>query len=475
MTLLKRRKKTISTVYIIYYSVQTQKRIIASHIKIKTKMKVKNLLLAGLAVAAMTACSNNDEVIDNGSQLTGEKASMQIKLKFSDITRGVTQGGNDKGENVEFKATTITALLVYGGTERVVYPDIKLQEVSGNTNIATTNPFSVAAGNNVEVYVFVNPVSNSLKDLTSKNLKTMTIGTQSLPSKSIDYLTSGIAQSDNFMMSNEGGKAGKVDIIAGSADNEVAVSVERICAKLDERSGLESYSLKNQSAKGKAITIKMINHTYTNLNSDSYILGGNESSWAGGFLQAYDANALPTTYTWKACSAPEGEEAISSAVTYCLENTQNTDIAEYTSVLYEGQVYFGDSKTAAPTFYVANKFEKVEGANEDKAVAYIYEDWASLKADFQNLDDQYETNQAELAKFGVKMYKEGKCYYVAPIQHEGKGNTILRNNWYQLTVNTINDLGNTIPTVPPTDEPEAKLTLKVSIKPWAVQINSIDL
>ena len=321
-------------------------------------MKVKNLLLAGLAVAAMTACSNNDEVIDNGSQLTGEKASMQIKLKFSDITRGVTQGGNDKGENVEFKATTITALLVYGGTERVVYPEIKLQEVSGNTNIATTNPFSVAAGNNVEVYVFVNPVSNSLKDLTSKNLKTMTIGTQSLPSKSIDYLTSGIAQSDNFMMSNEGGKAGKVDIIAGSADNEVAVSVERICAKLDERSVLESYSLKNQSAKGKAITIKMINHTYTNLNSDSYILGGNESSWAGGFLQAYDANALPTTYTWKACSAPEGEEAISSAVTYCLENTQNTDIAEYTSVLYEGQVYFGDSKTAAPTFYVANKFEK---------------------------------------------------------------------------------------------------------------------
>ena len=36
-----------------------KKRIIASHIKIKTKMKVKNLLLAGLAVAAMTACSND--------------------------------------------------------------------------------------------------------------------------------------------------------------------------------------------------------------------------------------------------------------------------------------------------------------------------------------------------------------------------------------------------------------------------------
>lgn len=39
-------------------------------------MKVKNLLLAGLAVAAMTACSNNDidEIVDNGTQpTTGEK------------------------------------------------------------------------------------------------------------------------------------------------------------------------------------------------------------------------------------------------------------------------------------------------------------------------------------------------------------------------------------------------------------------
>ena len=43
-------------------------------------MKVKNLLLAGLAVAAMTACSNNDEIIDNGVQTTTEEASMRINL-----------------------------------------------------------------------------------------------------------------------------------------------------------------------------------------------------------------------------------------------------------------------------------------------------------------------------------------------------------------------------------------------------------
>ena len=38
-------------------------------------MKVKNLLLAGLAVAAMTACSNDiDEIVDNGIQTPTEEA-----------------------------------------------------------------------------------------------------------------------------------------------------------------------------------------------------------------------------------------------------------------------------------------------------------------------------------------------------------------------------------------------------------------
>ena len=41
-------------------------------------MKVKNLLLAGLAVAAMTACSNNDEIIDNGVQTPTEDLFSKI-------------------------------------------------------------------------------------------------------------------------------------------------------------------------------------------------------------------------------------------------------------------------------------------------------------------------------------------------------------------------------------------------------------
>lgn len=45
-------------------------------------MKVKNLLLAGLAVAAMTACSNDiDEIVDNGNQTPTEEASMKLYFR----------------------------------------------------------------------------------------------------------------------------------------------------------------------------------------------------------------------------------------------------------------------------------------------------------------------------------------------------------------------------------------------------------
>ena len=48
-------------------------------------MKVKNLLLAGLAVAAMTACSNeNDEIVNNGNQ-NPETAFMPVSYTHLDV------------------------------------------------------------------------------------------------------------------------------------------------------------------------------------------------------------------------------------------------------------------------------------------------------------------------------------------------------------------------------------------------------
>ena len=51
---------------------------------------------------------------------------------------------------------------------------------------------------------------------------------------------------------------------------------------------------------------------------------------------------------------------------------------------------------------------------------------------------------------------------------------IARNNWYQLKVTSIADLGYPKP-VPPTPENETKLMMSVTIAPWTIHINNVGL
>ena len=70
-----------------------KKTIITSRIKLKTKMKVRNLLLAGLAAVAMTACSNeNDETVDNGQVQGTENALIQLGISYPVTTRATEEG-----------------------------------------------------------------------------------------------------------------------------------------------------------------------------------------------------------------------------------------------------------------------------------------------------------------------------------------------------------------------------------------------
>ena len=62
-------------------------------------MKVRNLLLAGLAIVAMAGCSN-EEVTDNGQEQGNKNASMQVSFSFPQGTTGVREV--DKGSEAEY-------------------------------------------------------------------------------------------------------------------------------------------------------------------------------------------------------------------------------------------------------------------------------------------------------------------------------------------------------------------------------------
>ena len=65
-------------------------------------MKVRNLLLAGLAAVAMTACSNeNDETVDNGQVQGTENALIQLGISYPVTTRAT-----EEERNIAYKKQT---------------------------------------------------------------------------------------------------------------------------------------------------------------------------------------------------------------------------------------------------------------------------------------------------------------------------------------------------------------------------------
>ena len=113
--------------------------------------------------------------------------------------------------------------------------------------------------------------------------------------------------------------------------------------------------------------------------------------------------------------------------------------------------------------------------NEGNAteVQTIYKNWADMKADFAGLSET-EGDAEYLKNNDIVKYEDGLCYYEAPIQHTTAGCSIIRNNWYQLTVQTVKDLGWSTST-PPNPKSDTKLTIKANIQPWTVNINNIEL
>lgn len=430
-------------------------------------MKVKNLLLASLAIVAMTACSNEDEFANQNNQnSTGEQAKMRILFSFNETngTRNVTQGDSDAGTDLEYGATKITAVLDYGDSApRVIMKDLEITKEEGQTKIATTKEFAVTAGTNVKVYAFVNPPTG-LNITPTTNLDQLAVGEHSnfTGNSTLAYIDKDVAKNKSFLMS---GKI-SMDIEAKEEANTATIEVSRVAAKLDEKT--VNTKLFPITKSGLTFTggttkigVKLLNHSYSNLTTDSYVLP-QANTFSGLFLQPYitqGGEANDGSYRWN-----------ETGVTYCLENSNP---ANPTRVHYKAQVYF-DEEVANETFYIRAVY-----TDENKTELRVYKNWEALKAAYSGVewDDNKKNDNEYLANHSIKKYDGGICYYEAPIETAttaGSSQTIVRNNWYQLTVSNVTKLGTPTPALEP-EETTAKLIIEAKIQPWEVQINNIEL
>lgn len=434
-------------------------------------MKVKNLLLAGLAVAAMTACSNDIEGVDNSNQTKGEEASMRINLKFAnEVNTRVNSGDTNPGEVIEQKATSVTAIISYSNSsKRYVYKNLSLATGTNSGDVYQTEAFTVEAGDGVSVEAIVNYDGNEYNGYeeigASTNLTNLQVGPYTLPESGLAYIGSSVAKSNAFLMS--GSTEGTIDIVAGSKDNKALITVNRVAAKLDEKTNLSTLFPVNSENSPKyidkdnkiaSVSVQLSGYSFSNLSSSSYVFSN--KSTPTGFLQPYaETVATDDTYEW-----------ITENVTYCLENKT---AANPTKVHYKGQVYIND-KPLTEDFYI-----RVISFNDVKEY-HIFASWAELIA-YYNGDSTItgldNTDKKLLSKYGIMRYTGGICYYEADIKTmvPEEKTEILRNNWYQLTVNSITKIGTPTPAPEEVDGDATMLTIVTTVNPWTIQVNGFDL
>lgn len=314
--------------------------------------------------------------------------------------------------------------------------------------------------------------------------------------------------------------------------NLLAVDVERAVSKVTF-DNTDNQSFNVMVGDNKIATATLEGVSLINLNKKMYLVKDGQKAtnkpvageWPYPMDPNYDQTSIDAVYctaNFEQTSATDFP-APSTATFYCPENTMKAEAqlnGQTTGVVYkvnykpEGKYYtelaaengtdsysqmfeavlklgtvnidplitktiFTDADNTDGTFYSYNGyvFRSKAGARLYKAIATNTDhDPKTVNTAFQN---------PEIDK-DIQTYTKGVCYYTAWIKHNPGGTTmqqdkygVVRNFWYELTVDNIKKLGYSKPTYEdpktPDDKAEASIQVKVNIKKWRVVKQNLDL
>ena len=234
-----------------------------------------------------------------------------------------------------------------------------------------------------------------------------------------------------------------------------------------------------------------------NFNKISSVATSSDISAPAYILEnTFDVSHMIRTQTTraiiKATFAPEGAPAADFYTVGSSNTIYDKTGMQQLVALNASQILEGKSDANKYSFKVNTTVSGSAGAHDIQVGDVLY-DGTEL-----NPDDIAAINN-RIGK--IYTYKDGICYYVARIQHFGNKYTpwnpgdatygnddadgkylgrygVVRNNWYELQVSAIKNLGSpTIPTAPetPDDENQYYLTFKVNIHSWAKRVQNVIL
>lgn len=488
-------------------------------------MKKMNLLVMSLVSAAalsFTSCSSNDDLAGNAGQekVDGFYMTLNVQTPKSDGTRTAVNKPTENATAEESDVTSGTIYLVDAAGKIVFTKEITESEwkagqkptqgKDGSTQIKIEVD-KVVAGPTYKVYFLAN--ADSEDPLNSTFSTTATTDNKFVG----DY-----AKANNFAMFNQNdsqvdGNGYTVTFI--KANNNEAnpakvnykttpnapIKVERVVARIDAPNSKStvladapadaSAALKvaMKDAKEKVEKIELTNYAISNLANKSYVMQTWNPSSAlvipndkEGFSYIQPTAKFGGTFDYNDGGFTTTE---ATKVNYVFENNSTTAPTtmyfEYKVTLknekFEGDADFKDDATNAGTFYRYNNVIYT-------SFAQIYKDYADvpnlfgkgmdadkMKAELKKVIN----NEAELAKFRednkIEVFKGGKTYYKHVIKDNHINGIIQRNSIYRLNINNIFNVGAQVPNGKPTENDFYYLNVTVTVNPWVLNEDNINL
>ncbi len=484
-------------------------------------MKKMNLLVMSLVSAAalsFTSCSSNDDLAGNAGQekVDGFYMTLNVQTPKSEGTRTIVNKPTEDATAAESDVTSGTIYLVDAAGKVVFTKEISetewkagkpTQGNDGSTQIKIEVE-KVVAGATYKVYFLANATDakpwENIFTATNKYAKPYDTDNKFAMFNQNDKDVDGNGYTVVFTDDN------KKETSAAQIKYKKAVSpikIERLTARIDEPTSnvakIVAYPKADatpaekkamEDAVNKVESIKMTGYAISNLSNKSYIM----QNWTATTLNIpSDINYYQPTTEFGTPTLLQNGEYFTTATApnthkdYVFENNSSTAA---TSMYFEYTVTLKD-KTGADfsdgTFYRYNNviyksFADIYKAYNDVAGLFGGKTSDQMKAELITAkaaptaegDPTVESKlDAFRQAYKIEVFNCGKTYYKQAIKDKyiGYDNAIQRNSIYRLTVNNIFNVGAQVPNGTPDKDGLFYLDVTVSVNPWVLNTQDVDL
>lgn len=492
-------------------------------------MKKMNLLVMSLVSAAalsFTSCSDSEDLANDKAgqeNVDGFYMTLNVQTPKSDGTRTVLPKDSTIAASAAESDVTSGTIYLVDANDNIVFKK-KITETEWAAGKPTQDKVGstqlkiavedVVAGATYKVYFLANAEDAKPNAKDAKPWENIFTATNKF-AKPFDT-------NNNFAMFNQNDKAvngngytvvftddNKKEANAAQIKYDNAVSpikIERLTARIDEPTSnatqivvytkddatpAEKKAMKD--AVDKVDSIKMTGYAISNLSNKSYIM----QKWTGTTLN------IPSDITYYQPTKEFGTATLLENGNYFTEATAPNTHKDY--------VFENNNENAATSMYFEYTVKLKDMTNADfsdgtfyrynnviyKSFADIYKAYNDVKGLFGGKTAEEMTKEVKAAKaapaegeatveskldefrkaYQIEVFNCGKTYYKKAIkdQYLTYENAIQRNSIYRLTVNNIFNVGAQVPNGTPDKEGLFYLDVTVSVNPWVLNTENVDL